>query len=84
MAPPPSKRSPAVERGGKDAENDPERLQGTQAKIKVPSVARGSRAVDRAADEDPEVSKHTQAKVKIPRVAQEEDPEVSKHTQAKV
>ncbi len=86
MPPPPSKRSPAVERGGKDADNDPERLQGTQAKIKVPAapVSRGSK--QHAAD--PEVAKHTQAKVKIP-VARggkpvADDPERTNHTQAKI
>ena len=79
MAPPPSKRSPSVARGGKDAENDPERNQGTQAKIKVPPVSRGSRE---PAQSDPEISKHTQAKIRVPKEA-EEDPEVSRHTQAK-
>ncbi len=90
MPPPPSKRSPAVVRGGKDAENDPERLQGTQAKIKVPPVARGGGD----AEADPEVSKHTQAKVKIPSAARpavsrgggmvDDDPERSHNTQAKI
>ena len=62
MPPPPSKRSPAVERGNKDKENDPERLQRTQAKIKVPPAGRKSRKV--AAD--PEVSRPTEARVKLP------------------
>jgi|GEM_PF-705830 len=86
--PPPSKR-PAVERGNRDVENDPEKLQGTQAKIKV---ARGSR--DAAADEDPELSKNTQAK--MPSVARgavsrgqrgkvvEDDPERGHNTEAKI
>lgn len=96
MPPPPSKRTPAVARGGKDAEDDPERLQGTQAKIKVPaesSVSRGSKQLDA---EDPEQAKHTQARIKMSRSSSsvssvsrggapvEDDPELAKHTQAKM
>ncbi len=87
--PPPSKR-PAVERGNRNLENDPEKLQGTQAKIKV---ARGG-VQDAGADEDPELSKNTQAK--MPSVSRggvsrgargkpvEDDPERAHNTEAKI
>src|SRR5437870_2221281 len=61
MPPPPRKpTSPRIERGGGDVENDPERLQGTQAKVKIPAVSRErtGEAVD-----DPEQRKGTQAKI---------------------
>jgi pSer/pThr/pTyr-binding forkhead associated (FHA) protein len=87
MPPPPSKPRPSsVQRGGGDAESDPELQKGTQAKIRVPapSIARGGAAAD---DDDPELQKGTQAKMRAPisrgGAAAEDDPERNQGTQAK-
>src|SRR5437868_1367155 len=87
--PPPSKPRPStVERGGAPAEDDPERNQHTQAKIKVPDAPKVSRGSGPISD-DPERNQGTQAQIRASvsigsPEAGEDDPEKNQHTQAKV
>ncbi len=83
---PPEKR-PGVERGGKSVEDDPERNQGTQAKVRIPTVERGGKG----GEDDPEANKGTQARLRAaggPAVERggkggEDDPERNQGTQAR-